>query len=474
MFGLVSSDEERQFSFTNPNYGKGEQRPLNKQKDELLQKSILQSKKHPRFIARNLPFHQSLSEVGVTNKEKGGTPLFPRQLKYMLNHNWFHIMLRWHSLFSLLGLLFLWFLFLVIFAFIYVYVDAAVPNIDCGLGKSGDPIQFTSALAFSLETCTTVGYSTPNNSNGFFEADCKSLQFAVYLQMTWSMIFNAFFTAFIWARLARCEQRGAQLLFSNKAIIERKAGKWLFHTRIYDVDSQLPIVEAHVRMYCVSWSKYDERQQGQPRFLYAMRIFDPNDEINAALFTSAPTIATHHIDAYSPLTPTQYRRDMHMMKGHGLMLREVDQLAGNTGAYACPVCGDTYETYENLKRHIEFNKVLEDSDPNVPIKGTHRDMDLIGPVLVESPELTKAEIIENLKDKEIICVVEGIEPMVSGTFSCLHSYRLEDIEFERRFENCVTKDAKRIYVDLDKFHETVEVDPNTVSIEMYNSFGETS
>ena len=62
------------------------------------------------------------------------------------------------------------------------------------------------------------------------------------------------------------------------------------------------------------------------------------------------------------LTPDHLRNDLNLMKGHGLMLRESDQLAGNTSTYPCPVCGEAYETTELLKRHIEFNVVIENAD----------------------------------------------------------------------------------------------------------------
>ena len=149
----------------------------------------------PRLIQRNLPFNQSISTVSVRNKEKGTIPIFPMaNLRYILKHNFFHVMLRWPSLLSLFLLLLFWVLWLLIFAQLYVFLDAKEPNLSCGLGKPGKPISFAPALSFSLETCTTVGYSLPNNTNNFFEAECFHVQFAIYLQMTSSMIFNAFFT----------------------------------------------------------------------------------------------------------------------------------------------------------------------------------------------------------------------------------------------------------------------------------------
>mmetsp|Transcript_22808 Transcript_22808/g.33802 ORF Transcript_22808/g.33802 Transcript_22808/m.33802 type:complete len:452 (-) Transcript_22808:159-1514(-) len=428
----------------------------------------------PRLIDRDQPFHQSKSNVAVHNRIKNRVNIFPRSLRFIINENWFHLLLRWPTWLSLISLLFLWFLWLVIFAYIYVYVDQREPLLECGLGTSGEPIKFAPALSFSLETCTTVGYSLPNDTNGFFDAECYNIQVAIYMQMTWSMIFNAFFTAFLFARLSRCEQRSAQVMFSNKAIIEKKDGKWLLHVRVYDIDSQLPLVEMHIRMYCASWLKYENTQQGQPHLLHSMRIFDPTDDFGSFMFTGVPMNASHHIDAYSPLTPEHLKKDLNHLNGHGLMLRELDQLAGNSGGVPCPVCGEAYETVEQLETHIKFNKILEDADKNVPLQGTHRDPNIVKLNLTKKLELTEEVIVEHLKDKEIICVVEGIEPMISGTFQSLHSYKLEDIVFESKFTPCVCKENGKIFVDLDNFHSVEKISTLNRSDDEYRSFGETS
>mmetsp|Transcript_457 Transcript_457/g.501 ORF Transcript_457/g.501 Transcript_457/m.501 type:complete len:496 (+) Transcript_457:201-1688(+) len=411
----------------------------------------------PRLIERNLPFKQSQNLVSVQNRERDRVPLFPRSLNYILSHNWFHIALRWPTILSIMGLVFMWFLWVYIFAHIYVYLDARKPYLECGLGKAGKPIALTAAIAFSLETCTTVGYGLPNDSNNFFEPECRSFQIAIALQMVWSMLFNAFLTAFLWCRFARCEARGAQVLFSDKAIIEQRDGKWLFHIRMYDVDSRLPVVEAHVRFYCASWIDYDNqvKRSEQPHLLESMRIMHPDDELGSVIFTSVPINATHHIDFYSPLTPPHLRKNLNYLTGHGLILREVDQISGSIPGCVCPVCGETYETFDTLERHFKFNRILEEADDKVPLEGTHKDPNMLMqlPKLTKKLEITKQDLIDNLRDKEIICVVEGIEPVVSGTFQAIHSYKLEDIKFDSCFAPCVFDYNGKIVVDLDEFHQ---------------------
>ena len=215
----------------------------------------------PRLVKRNLPNHQSRQKVAIVNRNEHRV----RSLKYK---NWFHVFLRWETKQSLALLIVAWTCVVLFFAVIYHTIDAMDPDKDCGLASDpGETIDFLGAFAFSLETCTTVGYGLPGGTNGFFE-NCPRLQAAIYLQMVFSMLFNAFLFAFFFSRLARAEARGTQVLFSNKAIIEYCDGKWLFHARIYDLDSAHPVVEAHVRLYVVSWMDY-EYQNKQPVSLWS-------------------------------------------------------------------------------------------------------------------------------------------------------------------------------------------------------------
>eukprot|EP00551_Chaetoceros_affinis_P006499 CAMPEP_0203663096 /NCGR_PEP_ID=MMETSP0090-20130426/819_1 /ASSEMBLY_ACC=CAM_ASM_001088 /TAXON_ID=426623 /ORGANISM="Chaetoceros affinis, Strain CCMP159" /LENGTH=512 /DNA_ID=CAMNT_0050525963 /DNA_START=60 /DNA_END=1598 /DNA_ORIENTATION=- len=421
--------------------------------------AFTQTPYYPRLIPRDLPFEQSRNTIKIHNRERGSIPIFPSAIRFILSYNWFHILLRWNTMASVSLLVGFWLMGVTIFAQIYKLLDEHNPHLQCGLGKPGQPIDLSGAFAFSLETCTTVGYGLPNDTNNFFDPECRYIQIAITLQMISSMLFNAFLTAFLWCRLARCDQRSAQVLFANKAIIERRDGKWLFHVRMYDVDSSLPIVEAHVRFYCVSWVDYDNqvKRMEQPQLMRPMRILHPDDDLGSVLFTSVPFNVTHHIDFYSPLASEGSKDGLNYMRGHGLNLREVDQMSGSNAACCCPVCGETYETFENLERHIAFNKVMEDADPSYPIAGTHRDTDILKPILTRKFDITKEDIQENLRGKEILCVVEGIEPMVSGTFQALHSYKVEDIAFDSCFAPCVSQIKNKAVVDLDSFHQVVPV-----------------
>lgn len=419
----------------------------------------------PRLVHRNLPFKQSRQEIAVENK----TDFRSFKVQRILSQDWYHVFLRQSAWFSICLLLIIWTFFIIIFALIYQKIDRDTTIEMCRLGPKGQPIDFSGAFAFSLETCTTVGYTLPNGVNGFFESECAGLQIAIYFQMTWSMLFNAFLFAFVFARFSRCDSRGAQVLFSDKAIVEIRDGRWMLHVRLYDFDSSKSVVEAHVRMYCVSWRDYErqERDLVQPHLLQPMRILRPNDELGSQLFTSIPTNVTHEIDAYSPLAPFQLRKKVNYMKGHGLYLREADQTSGSRNGIMCPICGETYLTFDCFKRHVQYQQLSEQHGDS-PIPGSHRDTTIMKPSLFEPFVLTEDDIREYLRDKEIMVVVEGIEPMVSGTFQALQSYKLNDIVFGGRFAPCMSQANGKIYVDVDRFHMIVP--PNESSTHFYSRY----
>ena len=111
--------------------------------------------------------------------------------------------------------------------------------------------------------------------------------------------------------------------------------------------------------------------------------------------------------------------------------------------------GDICGSFIQLKKHIYYSSLGEAQD-SYPIRGSHRDPDIVNPYLQAPKEVTENDIFEHLKDKEIMVVVEGIEPMVSGTFQALQSYKIKDIYFGGRFAPCMSQQNGKIFVDIDR------------------------
>mmetsp|Transcript_25365 Transcript_25365/g.41602 ORF Transcript_25365/g.41602 Transcript_25365/m.41602 type:complete len:349 (+) Transcript_25365:109-1155(+) len=347
--------------------------------------------------------------------------------------------------------------------------------------------------------------------------------------MLLSMFFNAFLLSFIFARVSRCEARAAQVLFSNKAIINREIlpngiKRYMLSTRIYDADSMYPIVEAHVRFYAVkhrSMHAQENKDVRHPTKMEVMRVSMPNDDLGAVLYTSIPTCATHHIDYHSPILPPAKRKlgpedgrvtqdSGFVMDRCGLDLRENDSYTGGQDGLRCVICGETYGTVANLIQHIRYNQHTEKHD-DVPVLGSHQELDMEALFKEKSPSrisekngeaeessdqnVSKDAVIDIDKPSppwydeyrnylresniEIICIMEAIDPITSGTFQAIQSYTIEDIDFDVEFAPCVLADrdegrkdtgwrrklfvgqsaaGRSVKIDLDSFHKTVKFD----------------
>ena len=249
-------------------------------------------------------------------------------------------------------------------------------------------------------------------------------------------MFNAFLFAFFYSVLSRCENRSSQLVFSKKLCIGTRGEKVFAWSRCYDIDASYPVVEPHVRMYVM-----DNKMQ-----MHVLRIQQPNDDTGGMLYTSLPVEVHHHIDNHSVLSP----RQMPLVEdSHGLVLRTADSLTANREEIVCPVCGEAYGTYERLWKHIQYNRVVEERD-DYPHESSHLGFAMpdITPISLEE---VKTHFEQHIS--EIVVVVEGIDPQVSGTFQSLQSYKYEDIAWAGEFEPCLSVRSNKFCVDFAKFHE---------------------
>jgi hypothetical protein len=418
-----------------------------------------------RFISRDLPFHQSTNKIRVSL----ASSKFRSSIMNLMQRDWFHLSLRLRTIHSFFFLLVIWTSIVIAFAMFYMAVDRVTGEEDCGLSGVQDVyISFSSAFSFSLETATTVGYGLPGSSNGFFN-NCWPLQMTIYFQMVTSLVFNAFLFAFVFARLARAERRGFQVVWSNKAVVRKTDKGYQLDVRVFDVDAEYPLVEAHVRLYTIRHKGVEEGALEDVKF-DPVRITVPNDEITTSLFVSLPNVVRHHIDRYSSLLPpaktlsstTSNAGDPAngvVTDSSSLLLREMDEASGSRSGYQCTVCGESgYSSLENLRRHVKFNAKVERQSN---IKGCHDTIDLRKLVEREEGDVDDLgfERLEEFwleEDIEIIGIFEAIDPLMGCTFQSLQSWTCDDIVFGARHANCVATNAGKrgkTIVDLEQFHE---------------------
>ena len=133
---------------------------VSKKKNHAVPQSNSVPSSFPRLVQRNLPFSQSKNKVSVIHNK--GVQIAP-----LLRHDWFHVFLRLPSKYSLFLLLSTWTGAVLIFAGFYMAYDNVNDDEVCRLGVSAEePMEFGAAFAFSVETCTTVGYGLVSHPLG--------------------------------------------------------------------------------------------------------------------------------------------------------------------------------------------------------------------------------------------------------------------------------------------------------------------
>jgi hypothetical protein len=178
--------------------------------------------------------------------------------------------------------------------------------------------------------------------------------------------------------------------------------------------------------------------------LVPLRIICPNDDLGTRLVTSLPVQVIHHVDHHSVCSPRKFPL---VEDSNRLFLRGVDSATANQEEIVCPVCGESYGTYERLRNHVRYNKIIEERD-DFPVETSH-----LGFEVPEVTPLTLLEVQQHMEANisEIVVIVEGIDPQLSGTFQALQSYKYEDIVWEGDFEPCLSKRDNKFIVDMLKF-----------------------
>ncbi|GKY94735.1 hypothetical protein MPSEU_000438900 [Mayamaea pseudoterrestris] len=424
----------------------------------------------PRLVLRNLPFDQSRNII--QDEHNHGTTKIGR----LIRHDFFHVLLQLSTWRLMLLMLFIWTFLVLFFAAMYVAANRGHGTGVCNLGLPGEPLYYYSAFAFSLQTQQATGYGLPNSSNAFFE-DCPALIATVYFQMTSSLFFNAFLIGVIISRISNSANRSVQCMFSKKAIVSMIGGQLRFQFRVFDLDSRHPVVEARVKLFAVT------KDRPVPR---PLRTLQPNDELGGMLFLSLPQVVSHHIDSYSLLHPPvsrdpaltdEHHGPIYHHNNHGLVLRQADSATCSRKEVICSICGATHSTHERWARHVEYMQMMERQE-DFPTEGTHLsissqevNVDRYQPM--QNMAVLESHYLDNIS--EVICVVEGIDPLTSGTFTALYSYRATDIVWDdgAMFSPCLRVEKDLFRVDLNRFHG-ITIKPKgrlqQLSLRLHDSF----
>jgi len=453
-----------------------------------------------RYVKRNLPNCQSDNifalkrrsimrrnesedeeDITFMTSPRWFDPCLPRNwlMSYwsIFLYDWFHYFLRWHTYWAMLAWSTLWTLFVLVFALIYYGLDHSVLEKDQCKLSAGYDFTFSSAFGFSLLTTTTVGYTLPGGTNAFFEK-CPVAQIAIYGQCIIALLFNTLLISFLYTRISRAERRSCKLLFSNQAIIRpivflegngAKCRRWTFEFRVFDLDASHPTVESHVRIYAYC---HGNASRHHIQELKVCRTLRPSDTLEGWVFTSVPYTVVHEIDIFSPLCPS-FEQPLPEFSTwfnghHGLDRRASEARTLQTAAWICPSCSMPCADSASLQNHIKYMKIKNmyskmDRNSHLSIPDDYLNFNPVTFEMIKEDLLRK-----HLENIEIICVVEGIEPITSGTFQALQSYTLGEIVFNGSFKRCLDVKDDEFVVDLDAFHEIFITSPST-NIDVPNS-----
>ncbi|GKY94721.1 hypothetical protein MPSEU_000437600 [Mayamaea pseudoterrestris] len=403
-----------------------------------------ESMSHPivrtRLVGRNLPFNQSKNVIQVIHN-------YGMKIIRLTIHDSFHVLLRLSALQTILLMVTLLTMNVLFFASLYLAVDRNYdPKGVCNLGVSGKPLEFHTAFAISVQTSVSGGYCFPIGSNALFE-DCPALQSVFYFQIGFSLLTNAVWIALMIAALGDNSQRAVQVLFSEKAIVSVHGSQTRFQVRIFDVNAKHPVVNAHVRLYAMMKDKPGPR---------SLRLVQPDDELGGGMFLSLPQVISHHIDLYSILHPPKADNPL-LENKNGLDMREADSSIGKRGEVSCPVCSENFGTHNQWVRHVKYMQIAE-SVGKTPRPGAHGKIRELELDLDRYKPTSNLEVLHSHFDQEIsevVCVVEGTDPLTSGAFCAMQSYQSSDIVWDHgsAFHPCISVDSDIYRVDIDRFHD---------------------
>ena len=390
----------------------------------------------PRILPRDAPFHQSSGRLNIKRRHVA-TSLYLESLYHTIVHR---------STWQLVLLMTLVYLVLCVTFAIPLYLASD----HCGMGMTN----FYDALYFSLETMATIGYGLGGKSDPYFD-NCSAGFPIIFLLSVLSILYDAVCLGLIFNRISRINTRASTIIFSNKAVIRfSKEGVPYFMFQVCEMRKH-QLVEAHARCYAFL-RPLSTKVPGRRSFVTkSMRLVHPDDALSGFILLAAPSCIVHRIDHWSPMCPPS----MHSKDANGphpfpsLIRRAVDQEIGCEDKVFPPSESRTTTTTTKEEEEEEEEKEEEEEEEE---RKTERRTNR--PISVEE---MKSSILHWMEDSrlEVLCLVEGIESISSGTLQCRHSYSKDDILFDHEFEECVWEDDDGTgpTICFEKFHQVLPV-----------------
>ena len=153
---------------------------------------------------------------------------------------------------------------------------------------------FTTALLYSLETQTTIGYGFRHVTD-----QCPQAIILIMFQCLSGVIIEAFMVGYIFTKLARPSRRAQTIIFSEEAVVSMRDGVLCLCIRVADMRRRQHLLSSNVKGLLIRTKMTDEGDR-LPLFQQSLSI-GPDEIADSQMFMFWPIILVHKIDADSPL-----------------------------------------------------------------------------------------------------------------------------------------------------------------------------
>ena len=221
-----------------------------------------------------------------------------RRLKFLTDLFTTIVEMRWryHVALFLASFVACWLAFAAVYLAI-VHAHGDVHNLD-------DPnwvpcihnvFDFTSAVLYSFETQTTIGYGSR-----VIDSACQVGVFIAMLQIYVGTLINILVTGLIFAKISRPKSRRQTLVFSRSAVVCRRDGQYQLSFRVGDMRTRSHVIATSLRALLVR-NILTAEGEIVPLCQFSLALETETGHNDSYIFLVWPVTVVHRIDSTSPL-----------------------------------------------------------------------------------------------------------------------------------------------------------------------------